>query len=275
MIVPNLHEIVVEAPDVATSVKPGQFVIVRADDTGERCPLSVADYDPEKGTVTSIFQEVGETTSKLALVNPGETIPTYAGPLGVETELGEFGTVVMIGGCYGIGSIYPIGKALKEMGNHVIVIIEARSNFLVYWADRHRDYADKVHVISRDGTIGHKGHVTGIPDILNREGEKADRVIANGCTFMMKRIADLTRPMGIRTIVSMNPIMIDGTGMCGVCRLTVDGETKFACVDGPDFDAHLIDWEEFLQRRKTYNEEETEPLRRSGSGISHTCMSCS
>ncbi len=273
MIVPNIHELVVEAPNVASSVKPGQFVIVRPNDKGERVPLSVSDFDAEKGTVTSFFQEVGESTSFLALLKPGDTIPTYVGPLGIESEISNFGTVLLVGGCFGIGSIFPITRALKEAGNTIYVVIEARAKHLVYWEDKFAEYADNLFVITRDGTQGFRGHVTRLPDILNTVESKPDRIIANGCTFMMKRVSDITRPLKIPTIVSMNPIMIDGTGMCGVCRLTVDGETKFACVDGPDFDGHLIDWDEFLQRRKTYYEEEVEPLRSSGSGTPHHCHS--
>jgi ferredoxin--NADP+ reductase len=269
MIVPNIHELVVEAPNVAASVRPGQFVIVRPSDKGERTPLSVSDYDTEKGTVTSLFQEVGESTSKLALLKPGMTVPTYVGPLGVATEIEKFGTVVLVGGCFGIGSIYPLAKALKAAGNTVHVICEARSSYLLYWKDRFKEFVDGYHAITRDGTEGWKGHVTRIPDILKKENIHPDRIFANGCTFQMKRVSDVTRPLGIKTMVNMNPIMIDGTGMCGVCRLTVDGQTKFACVDGPDFDGHLIDWMEFLQRRKTYYEEEIAPLRKSGCGTEY------
>lgn len=274
MTVPNIHEFVVEAPNVAASIRPGQFVIVRPTDRGERVPLSVADFDRDKGTVTSLFQEVGESTSKLALLKPGDTIPTYAGPLGGASEIANFGSVMLVAGCFGIGSIFPLARALKEVGNTVWVILEARGQHLIYWEEKLKEYADKLWVITRDGTRGFRGHVSRLPDILTTEGLKPDRVIANGCTFMMKRVTDMTRPLGIMTIVSMNPIMIDGTGMCGVCRLTVGGETKFACVDGPDFNGHLIDWNEFLQRRKTYYEEEVEPLRRSGSGTVHHCRTC-
>jgi len=269
MIVPNIHELVVEAPIVAASVKPGQFVIVRPNETGERVPLSVSDYDPQKGTVTSFFQEVGESTSKLALLKAGDTIPTFVGPLGGETEIDNFGTVLLIGGCFGIGSIYPIAFALKEAGNTVHVLIEARSQYLLYWTDRYTQLVDGFHTLTRDGTSGTKGHISRLPDILRKEDINPDRIIVNGCTFLMKRTSDITRPLGIKTIVNMNPIMIDGTGMCGVCRLTVNGETKFACVDGPDFDGHQVDWDEFLMRRMTYYEEEIAPLRKSDAGTEH------
>ena len=264
MIVPNLHELVVEAPAVARSVKPGNFVILRADDSGERIPLSVADWDREAGTVTVIFMQVGASTAKMARLKPGDSIPTFAGPLGQETEIGAFGTVLCIGGCYGIGSVYPVARALKEKGNTVFALLEARSNFLLYWQDRFKEVADRVIEITRDGTKGYKGHLTRLSEILTLEGIKPDRIIVNGCTFQMMKVSEATRPMGIKTMVNMNPIMIDGTGMCGVCRLTVAGATKFACVDGPDFDGHEVDWKEFLNRRRTYNPEEVHPLRKSG-----------
>jgi ferredoxin--NADP+ reductase len=263
MIVPNLHEFTVLAPDVADSVRPGNFVIVRPDEFGERIPLSVADWDREAGTVTSIFMQVGGSTAKLARLKPGDAVPTFAGPLGKETEIGSFGTVLCVCGCYGIGSIYPIARALKEAGNRVITLIEARSSYLLYWEDKLVKVSDKLIVITRDGTKGIKGHVDKIPEIAQRLGIVPGRVIVNGCTFQMMRVSQITRPLGWKTIVNMNPIMIDGTGMCGVCRLSVAGKMKFACVDGPDFDGHEIDWEEFLARRQSYNPEEVDPLRRS------------
>ena len=263
MIVPNLHEFTVEAPAVAESVKPGNFVIVRPDDHGERIPLSVADWDRNAGTVTSIFMQVGGSTAKLARLKPGNTIPTYVGPLGKETVIANFGAVLCLGGCYGIGSIYPIARALKAAGNKVYSILEARSSFLLYWENKFHQVSDKVFLITRDGTGGKKGHIGQIPEMLQQAGIVPNLTIVNGCTFQMMRMSQITKPLGWKTIVNMNPIMIDGTGMCGVCRLSVAGKMKFACVDGPDFDGHEIDWEEFLARRKSYNPEEIDPLRRS------------
>jgi len=264
MIVPNLHVLTVRAPDVAESARPGNFVILRPDELGERIPLTVADTDAGAGTVTSIFVQVGASTAKLARLKAGDTIPSYAGPLGNETEIARFGTVVLVGGCYGIGSIYPVARALTAAGNHVVALIEARSRYLLYWEDRLGAVAEKVIVVTRDGSKGYKGHVTRLAEILAAEDIAPDRVIAHGCTFQMMTVARQTEPLGVPTLVSMNPIMIDGTGMCGVCRLTVGGETKFACVDGPEFDGHQVDWEEFLARRESYNAEEIEPLHRSG-----------
>ncbi|MBN2199517.1 MAG: sulfide/dihydroorotate dehydrogenase-like FAD/NAD-binding protein [Candidatus Aminicenantes bacterium] len=264
MIVPNLHELTVEAPQVTESVRPGNFVIVRPDADGERIPLSVADWDAEAGTVTSIFLQVGASTSKLARRRPGDTIPTYAGPLGQETEIRKYGTVLCVGGCYGIGSVYPVARALREAGNTVIALLEARSSYLLYWQDKFRSVAERTLELTRDGSAGYKGHITRLPEILTLEKIAPDLIVANGCTLQMMLVSRVTKPLGIKTIVNMNPIMIDGTGMCGVCRLTVAGKTKFACVDGPDFDGHEVDWEEFLKRRKTYNPEEVHPLRKSG-----------
>ncbi len=264
MIVPNVHEFTVEAPLVAAAARPGNFVIVRPDETGERVPLTVAEWDAEKGTVTSLFLQVGASTAKLARLKPGDTIPTYAGPLGKDAEIGDFGTVLCIGGCYGIGTIYPLARALREAGSEVYTLIEGRSRYLLYWQEKLKSVSERVMELTRDGSAGYKGHITRLPEILTLEKIKPDRIIVNGCTFLMMKTSNVTRELGIKTIVNMNPIMIDGTGMCGVCRLTVAGKTKFACVDGPDFDGHEVDWEEFLKRRKTYSPEEVQPLRTSG-----------
>lgn len=263
MIVPNLHEFTVRAPAVAESVKPGQFVIMRADDRGERIPLSVADWDRDAGRVTSIFMQVGGSTAKLARLKPGGVIPTYAGPLGKPSLIDSFGVVLCIGGCYGIGSIYPIARALKEAGNKVYTLLEARGAFLLYWEDRLAGVSDGLFIITRDGSKGQKGHIDKMPEMMRQAGITPNLVIVNGCTYLMMRASLLTKPLGWKTIVNMNPIMIDGTGMCGVCRLSVGGKMKFACVDGPEFDGHEIDWVEFLARRKSYNPEEIDPLRRS------------
>ncbi|HBZ01631.1 MAG TPA: sulfide/dihydroorotate dehydrogenase-like FAD/NAD-binding protein [candidate division Zixibacteria bacterium] len=263
MVVPNIHLLTVEAPAVAAQIEPGQFVILRSEEDGERIPLSIADWDRDKGTLTFAIVNVGGTTDKLASLRAGTDIPTVVGPLGNATEIGEFGTVVCIGGCYGIGSIYPIARALKEKNNRVITIIEARSSYLLFWEDKYKQVSDKFVTITRDGSRGVRGHITHLPEILGGLPEPANRIIVNGCTFLMKHTSEISRPFGIKTIVSLNPIMIDGTGMCGVCRVSIASKTKFACVDGPDFDGHEVDWAELLQRRKTYIREEAIPLRTS------------
>jgi ferredoxin/flavodoxin---NADP+ reductase len=264
MIVPNVHLLTVEAPDVAETAQPGNFVILRPTQEGERIPLTIADWDADAGTVTSIFVQVGASTARLARLKAGDHIPSYAGPLGNATEIGQFGTVLLIAGCYGMGSVFPIAGALTEAGNRVVVLVEARSSYLLYWEERLATVAERLIVVTRDGSRGYKGHVTRLAEILGEESIKPDRVIAHGCTYQMMEVSRQTRPLGIKTIVSMNPIMIDGTGMCGVCRLTVAGKTKFACVDGPEFDGHEVDWDEFLARRESYGREEIEPLRHSG-----------
>ncbi|OQX96553.1 ferredoxin-NADP reductase [candidate division KSB1 bacterium 4572_119] len=263
MIVPNMHLLTVEAPDVVQEIMPGQFVILIAEEDGERIPLSISDWDSENGTVSVVFMNVGVTTNKLAALQAGQTIPAVVGPLGLETEIDKFGTVICLGGCYGIGSLYPIARALKKEGNRVITVLEARSSYLFYWEDKLKEVSDQLLFISRDGTKGLRGHVGKLPDIINKTGGAVDRVIINGCTYLSKRGSEITKPLGIKTIVSLAPIMIDGTGMCGVCRVSVGETTRFACVHGPDFDGHEIDWNELLQRRKMYSSEEVIPMRQS------------
>ena len=263
MIVPNIHLLRLEAPAVAREAKPGQFAIVRATEDGERIPLSIADWSPEDGTVTIVFMNVGSSTRKLAALKSDSSIPTVVGPLGNPTEIGLYGTVLCVGGCYGIGSIYPVARALKTAGNRVISVIEARSSYLFYWEDRLESVSDRLIHITRDGTKGYRGHVGRLPEIIKSIEEPIHRVIINGCTFLLMRGSDITRPQSIPTVVSLNPIMIDGTGMCGVCRVTVGSVTRFACVHGPDFDGHQVDWAELLQRRKMYMTEEVVPLRTS------------
>jgi len=255
MLVPNIHLLKVEAPDVARQIEPGQFVILRAEEDGERIPLSASDWDADEGTITMVFMNVGGTTDRLASLHAGESLPTVVGPLGNPTEIDRYGTVLCLGGCYGIGSILPIARALKKKKNRVITVVEARSQFLLYWSDRLKEVSDELVSITRDGTRGRKGHVTRLPEIVKALGP-VDRMIVNGCTYLLRRASETSRPLRIKTIVSLNPIMIDGTGMCGVCRVSVGGTTKFACVDGPDFDGHEVDWNELAQRRRMYLREE-------------------
>lgn len=263
MIVPNICMITVAAPEIARSVRAGQFVIVRVEEDGERIPLTVSDWDLEQGTITMVYVLIGKTTQRLAALTPQETLATVVGPLGNAMEIDLFGKVVCIGGCYGNASIYPIAKALKEKGNHVTVILEARSSYLLYWQEKLKSVSDQLIVITRDASQGLRGHIGNLQTILARPGPPPDRVIVNGCNYLMMRAAQETKPMNIKTIVSLNTLMIDGTGMCGVCRVTVSSSTKFACVDGPHFDAHEVDWDELAQRRKAYLSEEVQTLRSS------------
>jgi ferredoxin/flavodoxin---NADP+ reductase len=263
MIVPNMHLLEIEAPEIASKIKPGQFIIVRADEDGERIPLSVADWDREKGTITIVYMEVGASTGRLASLVPGESVPTCVGPLGNATEIAQYGTVMVVAGCYGIGSIYPVVRELKSLGNRVITVMEARSSYLLYWASKFVGLSDRIISITRDGSQGYKGHVGCLADVINGLPSAPDRIIVNGCTYLMARTSEITRGMGIPTVVNLNPIMIDGTGMCGVCRVTVTGKMKFACVDGPEFNGHEVDWKEFLARRKQYMDEEALYSRQS------------
>lgn len=260
MIVPNMHILKVYSPDMAMKAEPGNFVLLIPDENGERIPLTMSDWDIEEGSITSIFMEVGATTRKLAQLNAGDSINAYVGPLGLPTEIKNFGTVVCAGGCYGIGAIYPIAKALKEAGNQVISVIEARSSFLIYWEDKLKSVSDQLHIVTRDGSRGIKGHITNVLEKILKE-KKVDRVIAIGCTYMMMLSAESTRPFEIKTMVSLNPIMLDGTGMCGVCQVLIGGETRFACVDGPEFDGHKVDWNKLFARKEVYITEEREALR--------------
>jgi len=263
-LVPNLFRIVVQAPAVASQVRPGQFVIVQAVEHGERIPLSIADWDRGAGTLTLVFMEVGKTTGALAALRKGDAIPTVVGPLGNATVIEAFGSVVCVAGCYGIGSILPVARALKAAGNRVTVALEARSAYLLYGREELRGHCDTLVEITRDGSRGLQGHIGKLPDLLKEKGIKPDRFIVNGCTFLMRRASQVFEGFGVPVIVNLNPIMIDGTGMCGVCRLTYEGKMKFACVDGPDFDGRRVDWEEFLKRRKQYVDEELLPVHRTG-----------
>jgi ferredoxin/flavodoxin---NADP+ reductase len=263
MVAPNIHNLRLLAPDVARAAQPGQFVILQPEDDGERIPLTISDWNAETGEITVVFMQIGATTNKLAALNAGDSIPTAAGPLGNPMELGTFGTVLLAGGCYGIASIYPIARALKAMGNRVICVVEARSSFLFYWQEKLKKVADKMVYITRDGSQGVRGHINNLGTIIAGIDGGVDRVILNGCNFVMMRGSEETRPLGIKTIVSLNTLMIDGTGMCGVCRVTVSGSNKFACVDGPHFDGHEVNWDELSSRRQAYLREETITLRTS------------
>ena len=252
----NTTQYEVEAPDVARKAKPGQFVVVRVDEKGERIPLTIADFSREKGTVTIVALSVGKTTKMMASLNEGDHILDVAGPLGNPAEIIENGTVVCIGGGLGIAPAYPIARELKARGNKVISIIGARSASLLFWEERMKEVSDELHVVTDDGSKGRKGFaVHPLMDLINN-GVKIDRVIIIGSTIMMKVTSEATRPHGIKTIVSLNPIMVDGTGMCGSCRVTIGGKMKFACVDGPEFDGHQVDFDELLARLKTYAAEE-------------------
>jgi ferredoxin--NADP+ reductase len=242
----------IEAPAVAKKAEPGQFIILRTDENGERIPLTVADFDREKGTVTIIFQIVGATTEKLNHMNEGECLHDFAGPLGRATHTECLKKVAVVGGGVGCAIAYPVAKKLHQVGCEVHSIVGFRNKDLVILEDEFKACSDKLCMMTDDGSYGTKGLVTNALKELIDSGEQYDEVIAIGPLIMMKFVAATTKEYGIKTVVSMNPIMIDGTGMCGGCRLSVGGETKFACVDGPEFDGHLVDFDEAMRRSTMY-----------------------
>ena len=253
---------VVEAPQVAPKAKAGQFVIVRTDETGERIPLTIADYDRAAKTITLIFQEVGKSTRQMGTFQEGDSFATVAGPLGHPTEIENYGTVVCIGGGIGIAPIYPIARALHEAGNHVISIIGARCVDLLFWQDRMEAVSDELIITTDDGSCGRKALVTEpLKELLEARKDIA-RIWAIGPAIMMKFIAATTKPYNVPTIVSLNTVMIDGTGMCGGCRVLLEGGAKFVCVDGPEFDAHKVNWDLLLSRLSFYKADEKLSLER-------------
>lgn len=259
-LVPNIHLLEVEAPEVARKSRPGQFVIIMPDERGERIPLTIADWDADKGSVTSAFMVVGTSTHKLSLLKAGDEVPVFVGPLGRPSEIDTYGTVVCAGGCFGIAAIYPIARALKEAGNRVVTLLDVKANYLLYWEDKLKSVSDEFYVSARDSYFDCKDYIPKTLKKVIKEESDINRVISIGCTYLMYTCSQATKSNGIKTVVSLNPIMVDGTGMCGACRVTVDGKTKFACVDGPDFDGHLVDWEELFTRRKAYFDDEIQSL---------------
>ena len=255
-LVPNIHMFKVAAPDVANKAQAGQFVVIRIDERGERIPLTIADWDKEEGSVTVVFMEVGTTTHRLALMGAGDFIADFIGPLGLPTHIEKFGTVVCVAGGFAIATIVPIARAMRKEGNKVISIMGARNKSLIFWEEELHSVSDQLIVTTDDGSYARKGLVTEPLEELLESGEKVDRVIAIGPSIMMKFCSKTTEPFGVKTIVSLNPIMVDGTGMCGCCRVSVGGVTKFACVHGPDFDGHQVDWDLLFARQRIYLDEE-------------------
>ncbi len=254
-ICPNQYEITIDAPYIVRNAKAGQFIIFRVGEDDERVPLTIADVNKEKGELTLVFMAVGYSTKKLAMLNVGDEIADIVGPLGQPTHIKKYGTVVCLAGGYGAAPCYLIAKAFKEAGNKVYMIMGARNKDLIFWADKMKDACTELFITTDDGSLGEKGFVTQVLERLMGQ-EKIDYAIAVGPMPMMRAVAELTRGKDIYTEASMNPIMVDGTGMCGACRVTVGGEVKFACVDGPDFDAHKIDFDEVINRTKIYKDQE-------------------
>ena len=245
----------ISAPKIAKKARPGQFVILKANETGERIPLTMADTDPKKGVITVIYQVVGKSTALFKTLQVGEKYQDVIGPLGKPTDIEKVGKVVCVGGGTGVAVLHPITRGLKELGNHVIAIIGARTKDLLILEDKMKLASHELHVCTDDGSYGHHGFVT---DVLKQILEKEDikLVVGIGPVPMMKFVSQLTKQYGVKTIVSLNAIMVDGTGMCGCCRVTVGNETKFACVDGPEFGGHLVDFDELAQRLESYKEQE-------------------
>lgn len=262
----RVNEYVIYAPDVARHCLAGQFVILRVDEDGERVPFTICDYSREKGTVSLLVQEVGYTTMKLAAVKEGECLCDFVGPLGNPTDLSAFKRILLVGGGIGSAVIYPQAKQLFAEGKHADVVIGARNVSLVLFEDDFKRLCDNFYLITDDGSSGRKGFVTDVVRDLLSSGERYDAVFAVGPLGMMKAVCALTAQYGVKTVVSMNSLMVDGTGMCGCCRLTVGGVTKYACIDGPEFDGHEVDFDEAMARSKMYKEIEDEHtcrLRRS------------
>lgn len=265
----NTIEMVVEAPLVAKKCLAGQFIIFRIDEFGERVPLTIADYDREKGTVTIMFQPVGVSTKMLAALNEGDFIQDFAGPLGKPSETAGFRRVAVVGGGVGCAIAYPVAKAIHETGAEVDIIAGFRNKDIVMLEDEMRASCTNLYITTDDGSYGEKGFTTNKLKALIDSGVQYDEVVAIGPGMMMKFVCEVTKPYGIKTIVSLNPIMIDGTGMCGGCRVTVGGKTKFACVDGPEFDGHEVDWDELIKRNAFYKEEEVAHTCRLTGGVRH------
>ncbi len=253
---PTVILLEIVAPRVAAKVRAGQFVMIRADEEGERIPLTVADKDPSKGTITIVFQAIGFTTKQLASKSVGDSLADVLGPLGQPTEVRRYGRVVCVAGGVGIAFVYPEIKAFAEAGNEIISILGARSQDLFFFVDEIRALSSELHLCTDDGSLGVHGLVTDVLRGLLEKGEQYDYCIAIGPIPMMKATTALTKEWNLPTLVSLDPIMVDGTGMCGACRVTVGGEVKFACVQGPDFDGHLVDFDELAKRKRAFVEEE-------------------
>jgi len=262
MLAANVLKMAIEAPDIARKRKAGQFVMLKIDRDGERIPLTIADADPTAGTVTIVAQVVGMTTARLSKMQAGDALSDFVGPLGKPTHIDKFGHVVGIGGGIGIAPLHPIAQAMKAAGNKVTSIIGARNRSLLIMGKEMERASDRVVVVTDDGSYGTKGFVTDALKTLYESREKIDLVVAIGPPIMMKMVVKLTKELGLPTLVSLNTIMIDGTGMCGGCRVTVGGETKFVCVDGPEFDGHQVDFDEMMRRLKMYDNQEKESISR-------------
>jgi ferredoxin--NADP+ reductase len=256
VLVPNTICLKIEAPEIARKARPGQFVILRVDEVGERFPLSLSGWDKGEGTVEVLFLIMGRSTMKLASLGEGDCIMDVVGPLGKPTEIESYGSILAVCSTFGTGPVITLAKALKEKGNNVVSVMEAKDATYLFWEDRLRRVSDETHIILGDGSRGKHRQASQFVKEYLESGNKPDRVFAFGRVFTMMECSQATKPFGIKTIVGLTPIMVDGTGMCGCCRVSVGGETKFTCVDGPEFDGHLVDWELLIKRKRAYLIEE-------------------
>lgn len=257
---PDIDEYVINAPLVASKCLSGQFVVLRLHEEGERIPITIADFDRDTGFLTLVIQEVGKTTMEMGTMKEGDVLSDVIGPLGRESKISKIGTMVAVGGGIGIPAVHPIARAFKEAGSAVISVLGARNKELLIWEERMRSFSDKISITTDDGSYGKKGFVTDALKELIDSGTKIDQVTAIGPAIMMKMVSEVTRPKGIKTVVSLNSLMLDATGMCGVCRVEVGGKTKFACVDGPEFDGHEVNFDILMSRLTMYLPEEKESV---------------
>ena len=270
VLAPQINLMEIDAPLVARKGQPGQFIILRMKEYSERIPLTIADFDRERGTITIVFQEVGKSTEELATMNAGDSLIDFVGPLGLASEHGqkENGEVICVGGGVGTAVVFPELRKIKEHGNYTITIQGSRSKELLFWSDRLEKFSDEFYITTDDGTFGRKGFVTDqLKDVLDEKASDIAYVLAIGPVPMMKFVCALTKKFDVKTYVSLNTIMVDGTGMCGSCRITVGDKTKFACVDGPEFDGHLVDWKEMMERNSRFIPQEQESLRKYRESI--------
>ncbi len=259
-IAPQVDMMLVDAPYIARHAKAGNFVVLRIHEKGERIPLTIADANSIEGSITLLFQKIGKTTEELGMLNAGDSIRDIVGPLGHATPIKEYGHCVLVGGGIGTATLYPILKALKEKRNKVSVILGARTKELLVWEDKFKEYADEMHITTDDGSAGRKGLVTeALKDIIDSNNVAV--VVAVGPIRMMQAVSEATKPYGIKTLVSLNPIMVEGTGMCGACRVNIAGKTRFACIEGPEFDGHEVDFQELGSRLNFYKKEEEISLK--------------
>ncbi len=261
-LVPNLYRLVLEAPEVAASARAGQFVMVIPDDKGERIPVNLADWDSRRGTVDLVFLNLGVSTRKLAGLKPGQAVAGLAGPLGRAPEIPDSGAAWLVGGCYGIGGLYPLARELKQAGRKVIFLAEARDPAYIYWEEKIRKYADNFATLFRADCLSSGRELSERLDSVRQSRPDISLLMVMGCSYLLFKMSEAAAGSGLKTLVSLNPIMVDGTGMCGACRVSVDGRTYFACVDGPWFEARGLDWQEYFNRRRAFLSQEEQALVR-------------